>query len=72
MHIKHEFHREEFILDDEFKSQVLRLVTMLESLDGIDLTDSEGNFLKWLSDWDQATADNFISIIKKARKKNKR
>lgn len=56
-------------MDDELKSQVLKLVTMFESLEGIELTENEGNFLKWLSGWEQSTIDNFINIIKKARKR---
>ena len=59
-------------MDDEFKAQVLRLVTMLESLEGIELTEKEGNLIKWLSDWDKETSENFISIIKKCRKRKTR
>jgi len=57
-------------LDDELKSQIKRFVTMLELMeDDVELTESESNFLKWLSSWDQEKIDNFISIVKKARKK---
>ncbi|SPF51105.1 hypothetical protein SBF1_4990001 [Candidatus Desulfosporosinus infrequens] len=57
-------------MDDELKSQIKRFVTMLELMeDDVELTESESNFLKWLSSWDQEKIDNFISIVKKARKK---
>ena len=55
------------MLDEQLKSQILRLVTMFETLEGIELTEDEGDFLKWLSGWEQPTVDNFISIVKKTR-----
>ena len=58
-------------MDDELKSQILRFVTMLESLEGIELSEKESDFLKWLSGWEKSTVDNFISIIKKARKRKR-
>lgn len=54
-------------MDEQLKSQVIRLVTMFEALEGVELTEEEGNFLKWLSGWEQSTVDSFISIVKKAR-----
>ena len=58
-------------MDEELKRQIDRFVTMLEVLEGIELTDTESKFLKWLSGWNKSTVDNFISIIKKARKRKR-
>ena len=58
-------------MDEELNRQIDRFVTMLEVLEGIELTDTESKFLKWLSGWDKSTVDNFISIIKKARKRKR-
>jgi len=55
-------------MDDELKAQILKLVRMLESLEGVELSADESGFLKWLSGWEKSTVDNFISIIKKSRK----
>jgi len=58
-------------MDEELNRQIDRFVTMLEVLEGIELTDTESKFLKWLSGWNKSTVDNFISIIKKARKRKR-
>jgi hypothetical protein len=40
---------------------------LLESVEGIALTESETKILKWLAGWDGFAVENVCSIIKKCR-----
>jgi hypothetical protein len=40
---------------------------LLESVDGINLTESETKILIWLAGWDGFAVENICSIIKKCR-----
>ena len=42
---------------------------ILENLENIELSKSERKFIMWLAGWDTATAQNFIGIVRKCRKK---
>jgi hypothetical protein len=56
-------------MDEYLKIRIRKLVTMLEALDGIELTQKEGKFLKWLSAYDEKQINNFLRIVTKLRRK---
>lgn len=39
-----------------------------QALDGIELTDADKRLIKWISNWDRWTVNQFVEIIKKCRK----
>ena len=43
------------------------LEQLVDAIGGAELTDSEARTLEWLAGWEQRTADNMASIIRKAR-----
>lgn len=44
------------------------LEIILEALDGVELTESEMQTIRWLAGWDLYTAEQISSIINKCRK----
>jgi len=47
---------------DKYNDIVLNI-----GVDYKNLTDNEKSFILWIAGWDQYTADNFISVMTKAR-----
>ncbi|NLD49125.1 MAG: hypothetical protein GX660_18350 [Clostridiaceae bacterium] len=44
-----------------------KLNDILEAVEGMNLTEKEKSFIKWLSGWENDSVYSFISIVKKAR-----
>ena len=44
-----------------------RLEIILESLEGIELSEEEMKFIEWISKWDIDTMNYFISIVHKLK-----
>jgi len=41
---------------------------LMQSVEGIDLTEEEQRFLYWIAGYDKWTVDNLCSVIKKCRR----
>ncbi|MEW9124570.1 MAG: hypothetical protein AB2421_17795 [Thermotaleaceae bacterium] len=55
------------IIDNMPEARTQKLIDMMGAVRGMNLSEKEMKFIDWLSTWDADTANNFISIIEKAR-----